>query len=268
MKITIFSTNQVRHIYLVNLLSKIADEIFYIKECNTIFPGKHKDFYNNSDIMKTYFSKVLDSERKVFGELVFTKKNIKTLSLRWNDLNSLELNQLQEAFDSDLYIVFGASYIKGWLVEKLISKNAINIHMGLSPYYRGSSCNFWAVYDKNYGHVGATVHYLSKGLDSGKILFHCVPQLLIGDSLFDYTMRAAKTVQDSLFSKIKTKEIFTLKAKEQNKQLEVRYTKNIDFTDKIAKEFLSRKIVIKKDNITYPNLYNFNNMNNKNENSF
>ena len=81
-------------------------------------------------------------------------------------------------------------------------------------------------------------------------------------------MRAAKTVQDSLFSKIKTKEIFTLKAKEQNKQLEVRYTKNIDFTDKIAKEFLSRKIVIKKDNITYPNLYNFNNMNNKNENSF
>ena len=77
--------------------------------------------------------------------------------------------QLQAALSSDIYIVFGASFIKGWLVDFLIKNKAINIHMGLSPYYRGSSCNFWAMYDNNPNYVGATIHYLSKGLDSGEI---------------------------------------------------------------------------------------------------
>ena len=47
--------------------------------------------------------------------------------------------------------------------------------MGISPYYRGSACNFWALYDKNPQFVGATIHYLSEGLDDGDILFHVLP---------------------------------------------------------------------------------------------
>ena len=54
--------------------------------------------------------------------------------------------------------------------------------MGVSPYYRGTSCNFWAIYDDNPSYVGSTIHLLSKGLDSGDILFHCIP--LIYDGLF------------------------------------------------------------------------------------
>ena len=34
--------------------------------------------------------------------------------------------------------------------------------MGLSPFYRGSSCNFWAIKDKKPEFVGSTIHYLSK----------------------------------------------------------------------------------------------------------
>ena len=73
---------------------------------------------------------------------------------------------------SDLYIVFGSSYIKGRLINFLIKNKAINIHMGISPYYRGSDCNFWSLYDNNFHLVGGTVHLISKGLDSGPILFH------------------------------------------------------------------------------------------------
>jgi len=43
--------------------------------------------------------------------------------------------------------------------------------MGISPYYRGNDCNFWALNDNNPHLVGSTIHLLSKGLDNG---FHVV----------------------------------------------------------------------------------------------
>ena len=256
MKITVFSSNQVRHTSLANSLAKIAEEVFYIKECNTIFPGKLKAFFNNSKTMQKYFKNVIKAEKKIFGNISFTNKNVRTLSMRWNDLNNINFSLLKEAFKSDIYIVFGSSYIKGSLVDKLIENKAINIHMGISPYYRGSSCNFWALYDANPGYVGATIHYLSKGLDSGRMLYHCIPKYQDNDSLFDFSMRAVKVAHDSLVERIKTKEIHSIKAVKQKKELEIRYTKNIDFTDEVAKEFLKKERSFSLKNINYPKLLN------------
>ena len=89
-----------------------------------------------------------------------------TLSLKAGDLNALDIGLLAPALELDVYVVFGASYIKGPLVEFLVTHRAINIHMGVSPYYRGTSCNFWAVFDGNPDLVGATIHLLSRGLNS------------------------------------------------------------------------------------------------------
>ena len=74
-------------------------------------------------------------------------------------------------------MVFGSSYIKGELVDYLVKQKAINIHMGVSPYYRGCDCNFWALYDNNPHLVGATIHLLSKGLDSGPMLYHAMSNI-------------------------------------------------------------------------------------------
>ena len=81
--------------------------------------------------------------------------------------------------DSDLYIIFGSSFIKGDLIDFLIEKKAINIHMGVSPYYRGADCNFWALNDNNPHLVGATIHLISKNLDSGPILFHALSSFVL-----------------------------------------------------------------------------------------
>ena len=84
---------------------------------------------------------------------------------------------LNSFLKSDMYIVFGSSFIKGELANFLIKKKAINIHMGVSPYYRGTDCNFWALYDNNPHLVGATIHFLSKGLDNGPILYHAMSKI-------------------------------------------------------------------------------------------
>ena len=256
MKITIFSSNQPRHLNLANEFSKISDQVFLISEVSTVFPGQVDDFVKKSQIMQIYFQNVISSERKIFGDIRFLPDNVRTLSIKSGDLNKLEKEQLTQALNSDMYIVFGSSFIKGWLIDFLIQKRAINIHMGLSPYYRGSSCNFWALYDNNPSYVGATIHLLSKGLDNGDMLFHCVPKLRPKDSTFDFTMRSVLVAHQALVSSIQNKSIFSFPAVIQDKSKEVRYTKDRDFNDKIAKEFLERNHKISEDSISYPDLLN------------
>ena len=256
MKVTIFSSNQPRHLNLAREFSKISEQVFFVSEVNTVFPGQIDDFFRKSQVMQTYFKNVINSEKNIFGDIRFLPNNVRTLSVKSGDLNKLSNLQIHEALNSDIYVVFGSSYIKGWLIDFLVEHGAINIHMGLSPYYRGSSCNFWALYDSNPSYVGATIHYLSKGLDSGDMLFHCIPKLQNKDSSFDFTMRSVLVAQKALVSAVNDKSIFSMSSVKQNKDNEIRYTKNKDFTDEIAKEFLDRNLQLNADSFSYPELLN------------
>ena len=238
MKITVFTSNQPRHISLIESLANIADEVFAIQECNTVFPGKVEGFFKKSDIMQKYFTRVISAEKEVFGNLKFTSPNVTQLILKPGDLNLLDINILSPALKSDIYIVFGSNYIKGDLIDFLIQQKALNIHMGVSPYYRGSSCNFWAMFDDNPHLVGATIHLLSKGLDSGNILFHAIPKPEEIDP-FVLGMKSVKVAHSALIEYIKTDLLHRFIPLKQNRELEIRYTKNKDFNDIVAKQYLN-----------------------------
>lgn len=254
MRVTVFSSNQPRHLNLAREFAQFADVVYFICEVNTIFPGRVSGFFQKSEVMQDYFSNVIQSEKKIFGDIDFLPNNIKTLAIQSNDLNLLNKKQLGNALSSDLFVIFGSSYIKGWLIDFLVDKKAINIHMGLSPYYRGSSCNFWALYDGNPSYVGATVHMLDKGLDSGGMLFHCVPKYKDSENNFDFTMRSVLVAQEGLIKRVKDNQIFTMSSVKQDKSLEVRYSKNNEFTDDVAKEFLERDIGLSSEKFEYPKL--------------
>ena len=59
MKITIFTSNQTRHNYLINILSSISDECFVVQENKTIFPGLIPGNYSATEAIKRYFDYVL-----------------------------------------------------------------------------------------------------------------------------------------------------------------------------------------------------------------
>jgi folate-dependent phosphoribosylglycinamide formyltransferase PurN len=241
MKVTVFTGNQPRHLALVRRLAQRVQSVHAVLECTTLFPGQVPDFYRKSDVMREYFSLVQSAERKLFGEATFSLPNVRTFSMRGGDLNLTAREQIAEALESDVYVVFGASYIKGWLADFLVLKNAINIHMGVSPYYRGSSCNFWALFDERPELVGATIHLLSKGLDSGPMLYHALPKFT-DDDPFLFTMKAVEAAQRSLIDRMIDGNIFDLEPIPQDRSVEIRYTRNADFTDETAETFLRRNI--------------------------
>lgn len=241
MKVTVFTSNQPRHCSLISDLAAVADQVIVVQESTTIFPGRVEDFYHKSAVMQEYFSHVISAEKEVFGAVRFTPSNARTLVLKIGDLNLMDLKVLAPALEADLFVVFGASFIKPPLIDRLVAKRAINIHMGVSPYYRGNSCNFWALYDGNPDLVGATIHLLSRGLDSGGILFHALPKPVPTDP-FVLGMKAVRSAQRALVKSLVSEEIFSLQPEAQDRGLEIRYTRNQDFNDVVAEEYLARRL--------------------------
>src|SRR5678816_3561568 len=133
MRFTVFTSNQSRHISLIESLSDIADEVFAIQECNTVFPGQVDDFFRKSPVMQDYFSRVIAAEREVFGDVSFLPANVRTLSIKMGDVSKLDRATLEPAMKSDVFIVFGSSYIRGELCDRLVERRAVNIHVGVSP---------------------------------------------------------------------------------------------------------------------------------------
>ena len=84
------------------------------------------------------------------------------------------------------------------------------------------------------------------------ILFHCLPKLQGYDTSFDFTMKAVKVAHLGLCKKLNDKSIFQINEEYQDKNLEIRYSKNDEFNDKIAYEFLDRNEDFLHKDFSYP----------------
>ena len=155
------------------------------------------------------------------------------------DINHISLDLLGPALNSDYFIVFSGSYLRGPLLEFLVKKQAINIHAGISPYFRGMACNFWACQYRRPDLVGSTIHLLSKGLDSGPILFHALPRVAPIDP-FLLGMEAIAAARDGIVHYLSKNMLKNLEPLQQNRGEEILYSRGEDFTDQIAREYMNR----------------------------
>lgn len=242
MKITVFTSNQERHISLIRELANVADEVVAYQECRTIFPERKESFLKSSSIMRDYFGRMIEAERYYFGTDRCLPSNVSQIPMERGDLNLFKLEEFDKALEADFYVVFGSSFIKSELIDFLVAHNAINIHMGVSPYYRGSACNFWAAYEGKPEFVGASIIYLSKGLDKGDILYHALPEAVREDTV-RLGMHAVKSAIMSLVEIIKVEKTIDnilqkYTGQPQDKSKEIKYSKEKDFDEGTASDYL------------------------------
>lgn len=235
--IAVFTSNQPRHIALVERLSALAETVYVVQECTTVFPSRVESPFAEKGPRQRYFERMTAAEAALFGEPRFGPGNAHHLALARGDLSAVEPGRIAPALDADVTVVFGASYIKRPLVGLLVERRAINLHMGLSPYYRGSASNFWALYDRRPEMVGATAHLLSEGLDTGDVLFHALPPPRVLDP-FLLGMKAVESAFDGLARFLRSGELDRATPVPQDGNLELRYSRQRDFTDDVAREYL------------------------------
>ena len=84
-------------------------------------------------------------------------------------INDRRFVELVKGVHPDIIVVMGTCILGRRILE--CTPVALNMHTGLSPYYRGGRTNFWPFVENDPGYFGVTVHKLSRGIDSGDIIF-------------------------------------------------------------------------------------------------
>lgn len=106
------------------------------------------------------------------------------------NINDVKVRDFILKLRPDLVACFGTQLLRDPILSLYpvpINKGIINMHTGLSPYIRGGSATFWALYSGKPQHVGATVHYIDNNIDRGDIILSARPENIEVDDT-DFTL--------------------------------------------------------------------------------
>jgi methionyl-tRNA formyltransferase len=96
-------------------------------------------------------------------------------------INNAETIAALEAADVELLAVFGTSLLRNAAFFEHWPERMLNLHGGLSPWYRGADSTFWALFNGEPERIGCTVHRISPRIDAGVVLAHACPAVHPGD---------------------------------------------------------------------------------------
>ena len=158
-----------KNLFGKNLVQRIQDKRFLDQFLKTYSAG-----FRYHTILKDYLRADFD--------LMLEQPGTKYLNIGCGEINSPELREVITSFKPDVIVVLGSSVLKPEMIS-LPAAAIINLHSGLSPYYRGTWSYGWPVVNKDPEHIGVTVHSINSGIDTGDIIYQTKPLLEKDDDL-------------------------------------------------------------------------------------
>ena len=110
-----------------------------------------------------------------------------TTTTRITSVNDAVCQQLLQQLQPDIVIVNGSRIISKKILQ---CTNAIfiNMHVGITPWYRGSHGGYWALYNNDAKNFGTTIHLVDAGIDTGAVLKQVFPKLSDKDNFTTYAV--------------------------------------------------------------------------------
>jgi folate-dependent phosphoribosylglycinamide formyltransferase PurN len=125
---------------------------------------------NNEDVRIKHLERRARSEHDYFAPFVNTTPDYSNpVDIPGGHVNSQECYEEITNLDPDLLVAYGCSLIKDPLLSEF-EDEFLNVHLGLSPYYRGTGTNFWPLVNGEPEYVGATFMNIDEGVDTGEII--------------------------------------------------------------------------------------------------
>jgi len=207
MKILWIGGSHPRHLYYINAINQVYPIAGGIMECREEMIPQPPDNLQEVDKKNfiLHFANRDKAEKKYFASPDTPECQI--LKVNEGNLNAEASAKFVEQIDPDIVMIFGCGLIKGSLFSAL-PYNSINLHLGISPRYRGSATLFWPFYFMEPNYAGTTFHYIISEPDAGDIIHQVVPRLNIDDKIHDV---ACKTVIQSAMEAINLIKIFISK---------------------------------------------------------
>jgi methionyl-tRNA formyltransferase len=188
-KILVITGQDLRHQYFVNQLNAQFPLVAVLTEA-TGYPSPPAASEEEKKAWDWFFTRRMEYESKVFGAVNKPLNQPPVIKIPKGQLNSPETLQIIKRFNPGFIAIFGT----GMLQENLLilyPGRIFNLHVGLPGFYRGSSCNFWPIYDKQLEKLGAAVHLTNEGIDKGQIAAQAAIEL---DDKDDEQSLAGKTL--------------------------------------------------------------------------
>ena len=183
-KVALITSNHQRHLWVANQISKSSDL------CCVISERKRKAVESKDpcqdQIISQYLINRSESEKEWFrgAPVKFNQLSKDYKCVDWNSSNESILTKHLSNLDLDYILLFGCSIIREPLLS-IYKNKIINMHLGLSPYYRGTATNFWPLVDLKPECVGVTIHYATNELDGGNIILQARPSISKYDTVHD-----------------------------------------------------------------------------------
>jgi folate-dependent phosphoribosylglycinamide formyltransferase PurN len=185
MKVILLTSNSLRHKYIAHSLAKQLDLELVITEKKSLAITDTKTL-NNEDALfiEQHFLERRSSEEKYFGMYPDFPSTSAIMDMDHGQINSQEVSKATEKLQPDYIILFGTSIINNVLLTKYPGR-IINLHLGLSPYFRGSATNLFPYYYEEPECIGGTIHLATAEVDNGEILHQFRPDISLDNNLHD-----------------------------------------------------------------------------------
>ena len=234
MRTVLLTSNSLRHQYIAAALAQATDLALVVtEEKSPQITDTSQYSAEDAAFLKAHFAKRTASEKEFFGSYSQFPTGTPLLQLSHGKINTAEAFENISAVNPDLIVLFGTSIIKEPLLKELEGR-IINLHLGLSPYYRGSATNLYPYLFEEPECVGATIHLATAEVDKGNILHQLRPEMKETDSLHDIGNRTILLAGQTLPKVLEKYESGVLKPVSQKSR--GRLTRNKDITPYVLRE--------------------------------
>ena len=206
MKLLLFSGSHPRHLFVNQKVLEFFDEVMVIiMQREALIPEPPSDLsFEDRELFIKHFANRSKVEIEAYGNLEVKDiyKNTKNIFVSDKELNTLKIaNEIKE-FNADFAFIFGVNLILDPVIN-VLPENKINLHLGLSPWYKGSATLYFPFYNLRPQYCGSTFHQITRKADAGEIIHQCVPVLNYGDKIHDVGAKCVLKAKEDLSPLIK-----------------------------------------------------------------
>jgi hypothetical protein len=153
--------------------------------------GARETLYRTRLVLARLFppKRRLDMLDRHFGTM-WRKLDRSIAALNTSSVNVPEVVGRLAEIKPDIVVCHGTMLVRDSTIAGV--RFPLNIHYGLSPWYRGSRCTEWALATGDVLNIGVTVHRLTKDIDGGAVLGQARIELASSDDLATINSRIAQ----------------------------------------------------------------------------
>lgn len=196
-RVVLLTSNGRRHAHASQTLADRLNVVGIVREKKrAAIPSAESLSTADLAVLERHLQEREGVEATLLGSPQFPE-DVDSLEVNAGEVNSDPIVRWVEDRAPDLVLLYGTSIIRPPLLEKYAGQ-MINIHLGLSPYYRGAATNFWPLVHALPECAGATIHLAVPEVDAGPILTQVRPELVPQDRAHEIGTKAMVAGVESL----------------------------------------------------------------------